>query len=68
MVAWADSQPATAWQAVTFAGNATDPNGDAVTVLWDFGDGIKAEGPLVTHFFAATGTKPPWPALTTATA
>lgn len=28
-----------AGEAVYFAGTATDPNGDAVTVLWDFGDG-----------------------------
>jgi len=29
----------TAGQSVSFAGTASDPNGDAVTVLWTFGDG-----------------------------
>ncbi len=30
----------TAGQSVSFAGQATDPDGDPVTVLWSFGDGV----------------------------
>ncbi len=46
----------TAGQAVSFTGTATDPNGDAVTVLWTFGDG--ATSTLLTpgnHTYAAAG-------------
>ena len=31
-------------EAVSFAGSAADPNGDLITVLWDFGDGPFWEG------------------------
>ena len=47
----------TAGQSVSFTGTATDPNGDAVTVLWSFGDGgtstLLAPG---AHVFATAGT------------
>jgi len=46
-----------AGQSVTFAGTATDPNGDAVTVLWNFGDGTTSA--LLSpgaHTYAAAGT------------
>lgn len=47
----------TAGQSVSFAGTASDPNGDPVTVLWDFGDGgtstLLAPG---AHVYAAAGT------------
>ncbi|WP_291272204.1 PKD domain-containing protein [Geothrix sp.] len=46
-----------AGQSVTFTGTASDPDGDAVTVLWTFGDGttstLLAPG---SHTFAAPGT------------
>jgi PKD repeat protein len=46
-----------AGQSVSFAGTATDPNGDPVTVVWTFGDGgtstLLAPG---NHTFAAAGT------------
>ena len=44
-------------QSVTFTGTATDPNGDTLTVLWNFGDGatstLLAPG---AHTYAAAGT------------
>ncbi len=46
-----------AGQAVNFAGTATDPNGDPVTVAWTFGDGgtstLLAPG---NHTFTTAGT------------
>lgn len=47
----------TAGQSVSFAGTATDPDGDTVTVLWDFGDGSTST--LLSpgaHTYAAAGT------------
>jgi hypothetical protein len=42
---------------VLFTATASDPDGDAVTVLWDFGDGITATGLTPeAHTFSDAGT------------
>jgi glucose/arabinose dehydrogenase len=44
--------------AVSFDGRgSTDPNGDSLTYLWDFGDGATAETttPTTSHTYTATG-------------
>jgi PKD repeat protein len=42
---------------VTFSGSATDPDGDAVTLAWDFGDGRAGAGATpAAHPFAVPGT------------
>jgi PKD repeat protein len=47
----------TAGQSVSFAGTATDPNNDAVTVLWAFGDGATStQLSPGAHVYAAAGT------------
>lgn len=47
----------TAGQSVSFAGSATDPNGDPVTVLWDFGDGATSTALVPgAHTYATAGT------------
>ncbi len=47
----------TAGQSVTFAGSVSDPDGDEVTVVWEFGDGVSSTqlnpGP---HAYLAAGT------------
>jgi hypothetical protein len=51
--------PNTTFEAGTtmiFTGSATDPDGDAVTLAWDFGDGKSAAGAPTSHAFAVPGT------------
>lgn len=39
-------------------GRSVDPDGDALTYRWDFGDGSSASGALVQHAYAVGGTYP----------
>lgn len=41
---------------VSLSASATDPEGDAITYSWDFGDGATASGQNVTHVFTREGT------------
>jgi len=44
-------------QPVAFDGTgSSDPNGDALTYAWDFGDGAMGNGATTTHSYAAAGT------------
>ena len=43
-------------EAVAFTPSVTDPDGDAVTLDWDFGDGERSAEGAPTHTFAAAGT------------
>ncbi len=43
--------------AIEFDGTgSSDPNGDALTYAWDFGDGAMGDGAMPTHTYAADGT------------
>ncbi|MDJ0751141.1 MAG: PKD domain-containing protein [Woeseiaceae bacterium] len=43
--------------AVQFDGSgSSDPNGDALSYAWDFGDGAMGDGIMPTHSYAAAGT------------
>jgi hypothetical protein len=41
---------------VTFTSAATDPDGDQVSTVWDFGDGVKAGGANIAHTYTRAGT------------
>lgn len=41
--------------AINFQGSCTDPNNEAVTVTWDFGDNTTAVGYTATHTYTSTG-------------
>lgn len=40
------------------ASASADPDGDALSFAWDFGDGSTATGPIVTHRFGVAGGAP----------
>jgi len=46
----------TVGQAVSFAGTTTDPEGQAVTVRWEFGDGVSSTELAPSHTYLAAGT------------
>ena len=53
----AGNETIAAGQAVTFAGSASDPDGDEVSVLWDFGDGVSStQLEPGAHTFVTAGT------------
>jgi PKD repeat protein/type 1 glutamine amidotransferase len=41
---------------VTFTSSAVDPDGDQVSTVWDFGDGVKAGGASIAHTYTQPGT------------
>jgi len=41
---------------VRFTSSATDPDGDQLLSVWDFGDGVKAGGDAATHTYTQAGT------------
>ncbi|MFC7229663.1 Ig-like domain-containing protein [Salinirubellus salinus] len=43
-------------QTVAFTGNATDPDGDALSYTWVFGDGTQASGKDATHTYGSPGS------------
>jgi len=54
--ATATPNPATTDQLVQFSVAASDADGDALSYLWNFGDGASATGSTVTHSYGAAGT------------
>jgi len=58
-VAEAGEDVTTSGLRVSFDGSrSTDPDGDGLTYVWDFGDGQSGAGARVTHTYAAGGTYP----------
>jgi PKD repeat protein/plastocyanin len=52
----ADPTSGTAPRQVRFSAAGSDPDGDALMYVWEFGDGGKAGGPSATHTYTAPGT------------
>ena len=56
MQAAADPRSGTAPLVVRFTSSATDPDGDQVSTVWDFGDGQQAGGADIGHTYTTPGT------------
>jgi PKD repeat protein len=41
---------------VSFTSSAVDPDGDQVSTVWDFGDGVKGGGANIAHTYTQPGT------------
>ncbi len=54
----ATPNPAKVGQTVTFSAAATDPDGDALTYRWTFGDSATQTGATTSHAYAAPGVYP----------
>jgi chitodextrinase len=54
--ALADPRSGAAPLRVRFSSAATDPDGDQLLSVWDFGDGVKAGGEAATHTYTQPGT------------
>jgi hypothetical protein len=52
----ASPNPAMVAQVVAFMAAATDADNDALTYMWDFGDGANGAGASASHAYAAFGT------------
>ncbi len=52
----ASPNPAYVSDVVNFTASATDPNGDALSYQWQFGDGATGVGSPATHAYTAAGT------------
>jgi len=53
--ALADPKTGTAPLRVTFTSASSDPDGDQLLSVWDFGDGVKAGGETATHTYTQPG-------------
>ena len=54
--ALADPTSGTAPLRVRFTSSSSDPDGDQLLSVWDFGDGVKAGGDAATHTYTQPGT------------
>ncbi len=54
--ALADPTSGTAPLVVRFSSAASDPDGDQLLSVWDFGDGVQAGGDAATHTYTQPGT------------